>query len=136
MRAELAKTIFVDRSGIAMSLSYFVIMIRKRPAVDFLELHILHHASESPVYGLWMLEELGHHGYRLSASHLYPRFHRLVRQGLLRRNLRVVDGKLRKYYAITTRGRRYWEGQKKRLVELVSEALTGAELRRIQEAKR
>jgi len=110
-------------------------MNRKRLAVDFIELHILHHASEAPVYGLWMLEELGHHGYRLSASHLYPRFHRLVRQGLLRQRREVVDGKLRKYYRITARGRRHWEGQKRRLVELVSEALSDAELRRILEKK-
>ena len=110
-------------------------MNRKRLAVDFIELHILHHASEAPIYGLWMLSELGHHGYRLSASHLYPRFHRLVRQGLLRRDLKIVDGKLRKYYLITARGRRHWEGQKRRLVELVSEALSDAELRRILEKK-
>jgi DNA-binding PadR family transcriptional regulator len=105
-------------------------MNRKRLAVDFIELHILHHASQAPFYGLWMLEELGRHGYRLSASHLYPRFHRLVRQGLLRQRREVVDGKLRKYYAITARGRRRWEGQKRRLVELVSEALSAAELGR------
>jgi DNA-binding PadR family transcriptional regulator len=110
-------------------------MNRKQLAVDFLELHILHHASESPVYGLWMLEELGHHGYRLSASHVYPRFHRLVRKGLLRRSQRVVDGRLRKYYAITLRGRRHWQSQKRRLVELACEALTGDELRRVLEAK-
>lgn len=110
-------------------------MKRKRLAVDFIELHILHHASEEPVYGLWMMEELGHHGYRLGASHLYPRFHRLVRQGLLRQERTVVDGKLRKYYRINARGRRHWEGQKRRLVELVSEALSEAELRRILERK-
>jgi DNA-binding PadR family transcriptional regulator len=110
-------------------------MNRKRLAVDFIELHILHHASEAPVYGLWMLEELGHHGYRLSASHLYPRFHRLVRQGLLRQRREVVDGKLRKYYAITARGRRHWEGQKRRLVELLSEALSAADLRHALEKK-
>jgi DNA-binding PadR family transcriptional regulator len=110
-------------------------MNRKRLAVDFIELHILHHASEAPVYGLWMLEELGHHGYRLSASHLYPRFHRLVRQGLLRQRREVVDGKLRKYYAITAPGRRHWEGQKRRLVELLSEALSAADLRHALEKK-
>lgn len=111
-------------------------MNRKRLAVDFIELHILHHASQAPVYGLWMLEELGGHGYRLRASHLYPRFHRLVRQGLLRQRPEVVKGKLRKYYALTARGRRYWESQKRRLVELVSEALDAGALRRAMERKR
>jgi len=78
---------------------------RKRLAVDFVELHILHHASQSLVYGLWMLEELGRHGYRLNASQLYPKFHRLERRGLVKHRKRVVAGKLRKYYRITPRGR-------------------------------
>ena len=97
--------------------------------VDFIELHILHHASEAPLYGLWMLEELARHGYRLSASHLYPRFHRLQREGLLRRRDKVVDGKLRKYYRLTPQGRGYLKVQKHRLMELVGEALQPDELR-------
>ncbi len=32
----------------------------------FWKIHILHHAAERGVYGQWMLEELQHHGYRLS----------------------------------------------------------------------
>jgi DNA-binding PadR family transcriptional regulator len=97
--------------------------------VDFIELHILHHASEAPLYGLWMIEELARHGYRLSASHLYPRFHRLERGGLLRRQDRVVDGKLRKYYRLTAQGRSHLKTQKQRLMELVGEALKPSELR-------
>jgi DNA-binding PadR family transcriptional regulator len=97
--------------------------------VDFIELHILHHASEAPLYGLWMLEELARHGYRLSASHLYPRFHRLQREGLVRRRDKVVDGKLRKYYRLTPQGRSYLKVQERRLMELVGEALQPDELR-------
>jgi DNA-binding PadR family transcriptional regulator len=134
--ATCGKTRFsFDKERSGLSLSKIVIMNRKRLSVDFVELHILHHASESPVYGLWMLEELGHHGYRLSPSHLYPRFHRLVRKGLLRRHPKVVEGKLRKYYILTARGRRHWEVQKRRLVELVSEALADADLRRVLEKR-
>src|SRR3989304_1147866 len=110
-------------------------MNRKRLAVDFIELHILHHASEAPVYGLWMLEELGHHGYRLSASHLYPRFHRLGRQGRLRQRREGGEGEARGYYATPAPGRRHWEGQKRRLVELLSEALSAADLRHALEKK-
>jgi DNA-binding PadR family transcriptional regulator len=47
-----------------------------------------------------------------------------------------VDGKLRKYYRITARGQRHWEGQKRRLVEIASEALRSAEPRRILEKRR
>jgi DNA-binding PadR family transcriptional regulator len=116
-------------------LSRIVIMIRKRLSVDFIELHILHHACEGPIYGLWMLEELGRHGYRLSASQVYPRFHRLTRQGLLRQRREVVSGKVRKYYAVTARGRAQWSVQKRRLEELVKEALSDSELRRVLEKK-
>src|ERR1043165_9460789 len=38
----------------------------------FWKIHILHHAEEQGVYGHWMLEELHHHGYRLSPGTLYP----------------------------------------------------------------
>ena len=34
--------------------------------LGFWKIHILHHAEEQGVYGQWMLEELHHHGYRLS----------------------------------------------------------------------
>lgn len=106
-------------------------MIRKDPRLDFVEFHILHHAAEAPLYGLWMIEELASHGYRLNASQLYPKFHRLERTGLLNRRNRVVDGKLRKYYRVTAEGRRYLRQQKKKLMELAGEALTADELKRV-----
>ena len=84
-------------------------MIRKSLRLDFIELHILQHASEGPLYGLWMIEELAEHGYWLSASQLYPKFHRLQKKGYLKRSEQVVDGKLRKYYRITREGRAYFK---------------------------
>jgi PadR family transcriptional regulator PadR len=98
------------------------------PRVDFVELHILHHASEGPLYGLWMIEELAKHGYSVNASQLYPRFHRLEKRGRLKRTDKIVEGKLRKYYRITREGRAYLKQQRRRLVELTSEALTVDEL--------
>ena len=32
----------------------------------FIRLHTLHHAAEMEIHGQWMIDELGHHGYRLS----------------------------------------------------------------------
>src|SRR6185437_8021383 len=50
-----------------------------------IRLHVLHHAVvEGPVYGLWMIEELARHGYRLSPGTLYPILHGLERKGYLR----------------------------------------------------
>jgi hypothetical protein len=37
-----------------------------------IRLHILHHAAKAPVFGLWFIEELGRHGYKLSPGTLYP----------------------------------------------------------------
>jgi DNA-binding PadR family transcriptional regulator len=50
----------------------------------FWKIHILHHAAEQGVYGQWMLEELHHHGYRLSPGTLYPMLARMADRGWLR----------------------------------------------------
>src|SRR5579864_4844765 len=50
----------------------------------FWKVHILYHADEQGVYGQWMLEELHHHGYRLSPGTLYPILARMARRGWLR----------------------------------------------------
>ena len=49
-----------------------------------IRLHILHHAAEGPIFGQAMIDELGRHGYRLSAGTLYPILHGMERQGYLR----------------------------------------------------
>ena len=73
--------------------------------LGFVKLHILHHAGREPVYGLWLIEELGRHGYRLSPGTLYPILHALEQEYLLARETRVVEGKSRKYYRLTATGR-------------------------------
>ena len=47
----------------------------------FWKIHILHHADEGGVYGQWMLEELHHHGYRISPGTLYPMLSRMAARG-------------------------------------------------------
>ncbi len=49
-----------------------------------IRLHILYHASKRPIFGLWIIEELGRHGYKLSPGTLYPILHALERKGYLR----------------------------------------------------
>ena len=70
----------------------------------FIQVHILYHASKEPIYGSWMIEELKHHGYEISAGTLYPIFHRMEEGGLLKSERVLVDGKHRKYYSITEAG--------------------------------
>ena len=38
----------------------------------FIRMHVLYHAAEGGVYGNWMIEELRHHGYKISPGTLYP----------------------------------------------------------------
>jgi Transcriptional regulator PadR-like family len=35
-------------------------------------LHVLHHATERPIFGLGIVEELARYGYRISPGTLYP----------------------------------------------------------------
>ncbi len=51
-----------------------------------------------------MLAELGRHGYDLSYGTLYPALHKMEEEGLLEREDRVEDGRVRKYYAATEKG--------------------------------
>jgi DNA-binding PadR family transcriptional regulator len=91
--------------------------------LGFIKIHILHHASEEPVYGLWIIEELGRHGYQLSPGTLYPILHALEADGLLRSREQLVDGKIRKYYEITSKGRKTLVEVKKKIKELVEEVM-------------
>lgn len=78
-------------------------VIRKM-VLGFISIHILHHASLEPFYGSWMISELNRHGYDMSAGTLYPVLHALEADGLLTRKQRLIEGKIRKYYAITDHG--------------------------------
>jgi DNA-binding PadR family transcriptional regulator len=87
-----------------------------------IRLHILHHAVvEGDVYGLWMIEELGRHGYRLSAGTLYPILHGLERKGYLRSSEVLVDGRMRRLYRATPVGRNALARAKERVWELFGE---------------
>ncbi len=89
--------------------------------LGFVKLHILHHAGREPVYGLWLIEELGRHGYRLSPGTLYPILHALEQDGMLTCEVRVVEGKARKYYHLTPSGRLALKEGKKKARELMQE---------------
>jgi DNA-binding PadR family transcriptional regulator len=94
---------------------------------DFIKLHVLHHASEHPVYGLWLIEELAEHGYRVSPGTLYPLLHSLEESELLTSYNEVHEGKIRRYYKLTSNGRRQLKKAKGQLMELMREILTKEE---------
>jgi DNA-binding PadR family transcriptional regulator len=93
--------------------------------LGFIKVHILHHAAEDDVYGLALIAELRRHGYELGPGTMYPVLHDLERAGYLRRIDRVVDGKTRKYYRITTRGGAALVDARRKIGELVGELLEG-----------
>jgi DNA-binding PadR family transcriptional regulator len=93
----------------------------------FIKLHVLHHASEHPVYGLWLIEELAEHGYRVSPGTLYPLLHSLAESELLNSYNEVYEGKIRRYYKITPGGRRHLKKAKLQLMELMREILSKEE---------
>lgn len=86
-------------------------------------LHILHHAVHGEVHGAGMTEELAHHGYRISPGSLYPTLHKMESAGLIRSSQRVVDGRARRSYVATAKGRRTLESTKRQLKELADEVL-------------
>lgn len=53
-----------------------------------------------------MMEELTHHGYRIGPGTLYPLLHGLERSGLLKSSLKIVDGRKRRVYKITSAGKK------------------------------
>ncbi len=91
--------------------------------LGFVKIHILYHASKEPIYGVWIQEELGRHGYQLSPGTLYPTLSRLEKDGYLERQSRVVVGKVRNYYAITEKGRGALNEARDKIRELVTEVI-------------
>ena len=43
----------------------------------FVRVHVLHHATEGPIYGVEMIEELARHGYQIGPGTIYPTLHAL-----------------------------------------------------------
>lgn len=86
-----------------------------------IRLHILHHAAREPIFGLGIIEELARHGYRLSPGTLYPMLHSLEEAGYLRSRARAVDGKIRRNYLITSKGRAALSEAKEKVRELFGE---------------
>jgi PadR family transcriptional regulator PadR len=83
-----------------------------------IRIHVLVHAVHEPIFGLAMMEELAHHGYRIGPGTLYPLLHGLERGGLLRSELKNVGGRRRRVYTITAAGRKALERARLKVDEL------------------
>ena len=98
-------------------------MIEREFFLGFIKIHILYHATKEPVYGIKLAEELARHGYSISPGTLYPTLHRLEGEGYLKSEVKVVNGKARKYYSATNEGEEILEKSRKQINELVAEVI-------------
>jgi len=102
-------------------------MIEREFFLGFIKIHILYHASKEPIFGVGIVEELSRHGYCLSPGTLYPTLHRLVKEGYLKQDSKLVGGKVRKYYTITDSGLEVLKQARGKISELVDEVLDEGE---------
>jgi PadR family transcriptional regulator, regulatory protein PadR len=92
----------------------------QRVLAGFIRMHVLHHAGEGDLYGNWMIEELRHHGYKISAGTLYPMLRAMERDGWIK-GRDEGDGAHRRLYRITPKGRTALKEIRARLRELFQE---------------
>ena len=86
-----------------------------------IRIQVLVHAFHEPVFGLAMMEELAHHGYRIGPGTLYPLLHGLEKKGYLR-SAELRNGQsVRKNYRATPLGRKALKVMKVRVSELFGE---------------
>ena len=88
-----------------------------------IRLHILHHASKGPVFGLWFIEELARHGYKLSPGTLYPALHAFERKGYSAINKRTLGRSSSRMYRATPLGRKVLVAAREKVSELFGELL-------------
>ncbi len=91
--------------------------------LGFIKIHILYHTSKRPFYGQELKDELEEHGYTMSYGTLYPILHRLCSEGCIEKEEINVEGKIRKYYSATERGKEILEHAKIRIREMVDEVM-------------
>ncbi len=86
--------------------------------LGFIKIYILQFASKEPVYGKEIHDQLEEYGYKISYGTLYNTFHNFEEKGYLLHEEKNVNGKIRKYYRITSRGKEALVKAKAKSMEL------------------
>lgn len=86
-----------------------------------IRIHVLLHAAEEPIFGMEMMEELSHHGYRIGPGTIYPLLHGMENAGLLKSAMDAATGRKRRVYRITAAGKRTLSRAKEKVDELYRE---------------
>jgi DNA-binding PadR family transcriptional regulator len=100
-----------------------------------IRMHVLLHARQEAIFGLAMMEELEHHGYRIGPGTLYPLLHGLERAGLLKSFFDNMGGRRRRFYKITAAGKKALDKAQVKVDELYRE-LHQAHPRRISSKRK
>lgn len=95
----------------------------RRILLGFMELHILYHASKEDISGVFIMEELRRHGYKVSPGTIYPLLHKMEDMDLLTSRWDVKNGRRVKLYRITSKGMEFLEEGRKKVRELSQEIL-------------
>jgi DNA-binding PadR family transcriptional regulator len=91
---------------------------RRELFYGLIRIHVLLHASREPVFGLAMMKELVHHGYRIGPGTLYPLLHGLEKAGMLKSRSGLANHRNRRLYSITPLGKNALEKARIKVDEL------------------
>ena len=94
-------------------------MIDREFQRGFIKLYALWRASKGDVYGVQIIEEMRVLGFRVSPGTLYPVLHTLLEEKDVTVRDRVVNGKVRKLYRATPKGREEAEEVIEKLTKLL-----------------
>ena len=96
-------------------------MIDREFLRGFVKLYTLWRASKGGVHGAQIREDMEALGFRLSPGTLYPTLHKLLREKDVIVSSHVINGRVRKQYRLTPKGRRELKEVRERLKVLVTE---------------
>jgi PadR family transcriptional regulator len=96
----------------------FVTNHKRELFYGLIRIHVLLHAAQEPIFGLAMMEELAHHGYRIGPGTLYPLLHGMERAGLLKSVSGGGQGRKPRIYRITAAGKKALETAREKVDEL------------------
>ncbi|MEW6365310.1 MAG: PadR family transcriptional regulator [Acidobacteriota bacterium] len=98
--------------------------LQREILLAFWKAHILHHASEGPMVGQWMIRELSRHGYEVSPGTIYPLLARLEKHGWLRCKVDPRGGpRARRDYSLTKSGQEVLALLREHIVQLYREVV-------------
>lgn len=97
--------------------------ISREFVLGFIKIHMLYHAEKKEFSGVEIMKELKRHGYHIGPSTLYPTLHRMQEGGYLVSKKRKEDGRVKRYYRATPRGKLALSRIRPKIKELVSEIM-------------